>query len=261
MAPPSVPSASAAMLIGSVMHSRQVPARNGFRYPLRQLLVRLSPEGWPSGTGVAFERPGLLSVYSRDHGARDGSPLLPWIRARLARFGLTARCDGDVWLQTMPRMFGFVFNPVSFWYCHDREGALQAVLAEVNNTFGESHDYLLFHDAPRAITGDDELVARKCFHVSPFLGTEGEYRFRFALEASRREVCIDYWRDGRRVLVTTVSGELAALDAPACRRWVWHQPLMTVGVVTRIHWQAVRLWWKRVPFHRKPIPPIEDISR
>lgn len=91
---------------------------------------------------LGIERASVFSFRNRDHGARDGSPLLPWIQTPLRAQGLAELCDGEIVLQTMPRIFGFVFNPVSFWFCHDRAGALRVVLAEVSNTFGERHNYL-----------------------------------------------------------------------------------------------------------------------
>ena len=96
---------------------------------------------------------------------------------------------------TMPRLFGYVFNPVSFWFCRDRDGRLRAVLCEVNNTFGEHHCYLVHHDDRRPIEADAWLDGRKAFHVSPFLPVEGSYRFRFRLDAERAHVDVNYHDD------------------------------------------------------------------
>jgi DUF1365 family protein len=114
-----------------------------------------------------------LMIRSRDYGPRDGSPLLPWIRQQLATAGLPA--DGEVWLQTFPRVFGYAFNPVSFWYCHDSHGQLIAVLADVNNTFGEHHAYLLANPMA-APSSTAALSCRKLLHVSPFCQVAGHYR-------------------------------------------------------------------------------------
>src|SRR5574343_729322 len=122
------------LCLGHVMHRRLRPAVNAFVYPLFFVQLPLRRLAEADGPLLGVERRALLSFRNTDHGPRDGSPLLPWIEARLREAGLPA--DGEILLQTFPRLCGFVFNPVSFWYCHDRSDRLIAVLAEVNNTFG-----------------------------------------------------------------------------------------------------------------------------
>ncbi|MCM2289482.1 MAG: DUF1365 domain-containing protein, partial [Sulfuritalea sp.] len=104
-------------------------------------------------------------------------------------------------------------------------------------------------------------TARKIFHVSPFFPVAGEYRFRFDLGATRRRVELDYWLDGERVLATVLQGVPQTLDAATARRALLRQPLLTLAVVWRIHWQAVQLWWKRAVFHSRPQPPLQETSR
>ena len=249
---------------GSVMHARfatgRSPVAHSFVYPLFFLALPLSALAESGNRWLGIERMRPLSLRLRDHGARDGSPLLPWIRRLLAAEGITA-ADGEVMLQTFPRLFGFVFNPVSFWFCHDREGTLRAVLAEVRNTFGDRHNYLVAHPDQRPITAADTLPARKVFHVSPFFPVAGEYRFRFDLSAQHRRVELDYWLDGERVLATALEGVPQTLDAAAARRALLRQPLMTFAVVWRIHWQALQLWLKRAVFHSRPQPPLQETTR
>jgi hypothetical protein len=249
---------------GTVLHARfaarQSPAAHRFVYPLFFVALPLSqlPDAGNRWFGIERARP--LSLRFRDHGARDGSPLLPWIRQLLADEGI-ATADGEVVLQAFPRLFGFVFNPVSFWFCHDRTGALRAVLAEVRNTFGDRHNYLVAHPDQRPILAADTLTARKIFHVSPFFPVAGEYRFRFDMDPQRRRVMLDYWLDGERVLATALQGAPQTLDAAAVRRALLRQPLLTLAVVWRIHWQALRLWWKRAVFHSRPQPPLQETTR
>jgi len=240
---------------GGVMHQRQQPWVHRFRYPVRFLRMPLSQWDTLRVPGLGIDRPALLALHTKDHGERDGSPLLPWIHARLAERGLAAVCDGEVVLQTCPRMFGFVFNPVSFWFCHDRQGGLRAVLAEVSNTFGEAHNYWVVREDLGPIVAGDELPARKVFHVSPFFAVTGEYRFRVDLSEERSVVCIDYWDRGTLQLATRIGGRLLPLDAAGVRRWLLGFPLLTLGIVWRIHWQALRLWLRGATFHRKPVPP------
>lgn len=252
---------------GRVMHVRLPqkdgelanPTRNGFVYPLFFVALPL-PVSVKDGRWFSLTRWAPLSLRERDHGARDGSPLLPWIRQLLEREGIRS-ADGEIVLQSFPRVFGLVFNPVSFWFCHDRKGALRAVLAEVNNTFGERHNYLVAHDDERPISAEDKIVARKVFHVSPFYPVDGEYRFRFGISATRRRVDIDYFRNGQRVLATTVEGTVCPLDEVSARRAALRFPLLAVGVVWRIHWQALRLWLKGAFFFRKPPLPVQETSR
>ena len=249
---------------GTVMHARfaarKSPTAHHFVYPLFFVALPLSQLQDAGNRWFGIERARPLSLRFRDHGARDGSPLLPWIRGLLAAEGLSA-ADGEVVLQTFPRLFGFVFNPVSFWFCHDRAGALRAVLAEVRNTFGDRHNYLIAHADQRPITAEDTLTARKIFHVSPFFPVAGEYRFRFDLGTQRRRVELDYWLDGERVLATSLQGVPQIRDAAAARRALLRQPLLTLAVVWRIHWQAVHLWWKRAVFHSRPQPPLQETTR
>ena len=230
------------------MHRRLRPVQNHFSYGvffLRLPLSRLAE------AGIAINRPALCSFHYRDHGARDGSHPLAWIRALLAREGIEA--DGEIWLQCFPRVLGYVFNPVSFWFCEDRAGRLKAVLAEVNNTFGERHSYLL--------SAEGALEARKVFHVSPFFPVAGHYRFRFDESASRRLARIDYFDEAGPLLFTSISGQPQPLTRARLAAACLTHPFMTFAIVARIHWQALRLWLKRVPFFTKPAAPAEEPTR
>ena len=171
---------------------------------------------------------------------------------------------GEVWLHCYPRVLGYTFKPVSFWFCHraadDQAGALRAIVAEVNNTFGERHCYLL--DQPQ---WGVRLDAAKQFHVSPFLRVEGCYHFRFMRTArpqgERCVVRVDYDDTDGPVLQTSVSGTLTPVTAQSMRRALWRYPAMTLGVIGRIHMQAVRLWLKRVRFVHKPTAPGVAVTR
>lgn len=252
---------SAQILFGSVMHRRLRPAQHRFTYPVFALLLPLDRLDEAEAPFFSVNRPNLFSFRFEDHGARDGSHPLPWIRALLAREGIAA--DGEVWLQCFPRTLGYVFNPVSFWYCHDRDGRLAAVLAEVNNTFGERHNYLVAHADGRPIRDGEALEARKVFHVSPFMAVQGHYRFRFHARPGdpRRLARIDHADAEGDLLHTAISGRAVPLTAARLARAFFGYPWMTLGVMARIHWQALRLWLKRVPFFSKPQPPLEETTR
>jgi DUF1365 family protein len=207
----------------------------------------------------------LFALNDADHG--DGGNALAWIDAQLVRAGIDD-AKGEIWLHAFPRVLGYVFNPVSFWLCHRPDGALRAVLCEVNNTFGERHCYLLAHADGRPLRWGEELSADKVFHVSPFCAVQGRYRFRFMLSAPRgsegvpRFVArIDHDDADGPLLQTSIEGRLEPLTDRALLRAFGGFPAFTLGVMSRIHWQALRLWLKRVPFFRKPAPPAVAMTR
>jgi len=178
----------------------------------------------------------------------------------LQREGI-ADATGEAWLQTYPRVLGHTFKPVSFWYCQTAGGTLRAIVVEVNNTFGERHCYLL--DTPRY---GAELHADKVFHVSPFCNVEGRYRFRFLRTdhngVERIVARVDHDdAQGQPLIETSLSGALEPVTPASLRRALLRYPALTLGVVARIHWQALRLWLKRVPFWRKPALPADLVSR
>ncbi len=233
------------LCLGHVMHRRLRPAVNAFVYPVFYVQLPVRDLAAAKCALFSIDRRNLLSFRSQDHGPRDGSPLLPWIENLLAEHGLPN--DGEIVLQTFPRVLGIVFNPVSFWYCHDRGGRLIAILAEVNNTFGGTHSYLL-HRRGEPLADGEEMRAEKLFHVSPFNEIEGGYRFRFQLERSVQLCRIDYDDAEGELLLTSISGKPQPWSAAALLNAFVRMPFLTLGVIARIHWQALKLWLKGVPF-------------
>jgi uncharacterized protein len=245
---------------GQVRHTRLRPARNAFAYPTYFLMLPMRSIRWQGAGALAFNRRGALSFHDTDHGdgrkAGQGGALA-WLDELLQREGI-ADATGEVWLHCYPRVLGYTFKPVSFWYCHRSDGTLRAIVVEVNNTFGERHCYLL--DQPRY---GAELRAAKVFHVSPFCNVEGGYRFHFMFsgDRSRTVARIDYDDAEGALLETSVSGTLEPVTPASVRKALWHYPAMTFGVIARIHLQAVRLWLKRVRFFGKPTPPEHFVTR
>lgn len=256
---------------GQIRHARLRLATNRFTYaawflrlPLRSLARQPASLFW-----LKFNRRGVFSVNDADHGDGDGRPMLSWFDDLLRSERITD-AGGEVWLHTFPRLFGFVFNPVSFWFAHRADGALRAAVCEVNNTFGERHFYLLAHDDGRPLQWGQELAARKVLHVSPFNAVAGRYRFRFMLseqssaqaqQPKRFVGRIDYDDEAGPLLQTSVSGALFPLTDRTLVRALVRYPLFAFAVIARIHWQAVRLWLKRVPFFSKPAPPVINVTR
>ncbi len=246
---------------GLVRHTRLRPKHHAFSYttfflllPMRSMESPASPG--PGATALSRNQRGLLSFYDRDHG--DGREnALHWLLALLAAEGVQD-ADGEIWLQTYPRVLGYAFKPVSFWYCHRADGSLRAVVVEVNNTFGERHFYVL---DGQDVRWGATLVAHKAFHVSPFCAVEGVYRFRFMRTEGSIVARIEHDDNVGPLILTSLSGSLEPFSASLARRAFINTPLMTLGVVGRIHWHALKLWLKRVPFHRKPAPPQALVSR
>ncbi len=256
---------------GQVRHKRSRPSPHAFVYS--NFFVWLNMRSLPERGVAALPRNrwSALSFFDKDHGD-GGDNALAWLDALLDANGL-GHCKGDAWLHTYPRVWGYTFKPVSFWYCHDAAGQLGAVVAEVNNTFGERHVYVL----PHAQLGAP-IVAGKAFHVSPFCEVRGEYQFTFmhrssglASESSghhpshtvARIAYDDQAISAQRLptLLTSVSGQLQPLVGASRRRALWRYPLMTLAVMARIHLQAFALWRKRVPFFYKPTPPAVAVTK
>jgi DUF1365 family protein len=242
------------------MHARLRPRRNAFRYRVFFMRIPLSRLDDIGSTLLSVNRWNLFSFHFSDHGARDGSPPEPWIRELLRREGVDT-VDGEIVLQTFPRVLGYVFNPVSFWFCHDHAGALRAVVCEVNNTFGEHHNYLLVHPDGREIGPDDVLEARKVFHVSPFCEIKGKYVFRFRGKHPLCQINIDYDDSHGALLLTSIQGKASRLNPAGLLKAFLLYPWMTLLVMARIHLQALKIWVRGVPYIPKPLPPQQETTR
>lgn len=236
------------IVLGQVQHARLAPFVHRFRYRAfyLQLPLRSLPATNAGNLGWGVNRTALLSVRDQDHG--DGRPLLQWAVATLAEAGISD-ADGEIWLQTFPRMLGYVFKPVSFWFCERANGQLRAVIAEVNNTFGERHVYVL--SPPEGmISNGQTLSTEKAFYVSPFFEVRGRYHFRFFKSAlGGHDVArIEYTDDAGALLLTSMSGRSVLLDGRRAL-WAWcAYPFFSIGVIARIHFQALRLWAKGAKF-------------
>jgi DUF1365 family protein len=264
----TAPAAQALIGIGQVRHVRVRPARNSFTYPTYFLMLPMRSLRREPHRALPRNRFGLISFHDRDHGD-GGEDSLAWIDGVLAREGVID-ATGEVWLHCYPRVLGFTFKPVSFWYCHRANGSLAAIVVEVNNTFGERHCYLM---TGKDIAFGRELQMSKVFHVSPFCEVKGSYRFRFmcaglnnahggATAAPARTVArIDHFDDAGLLIQTSVSGHLQPVSPRSIRSAFFGMPLMTLGVIARIHWQAAKLFAKRVPFFRKPQAPQSFVTR
>ena len=158
-------------------------------------------------------------------------------------------------------MLGYVFNPLSLWFCYHRQGELAAILYEVRNTFGEKHGYLIPVAADARRDGPILQRCAKGFYVSPFLPMEGGYRFRLRQPDERLSLLIRQHVAAGEVLIATMTGRRADLSDSRLALATLAYPLLTLKVIAAIHWEALRLWVKGASLQRRPKPPTAEVSR
>lgn len=248
-----------ALYNGEVMHRRFRPFDLGFRSRIWTLLLDLDELPGLQSWVFKHNRAGLLSFHDCDHGPRDGRALKPWIEQQLDAAGLTYP-RGRICLIAMPRVCGFVFNPLAQWLCYDRDEQLRAVLYEVRNTFGQSHCYLIPVAQPARAGTAVQQSCDKAFHVSPFIGPVARYRFRLRVPDERLSLVIDEWVPEGRQLLATLTGRRQAWSNAALARHLFGFPLLTWKVVFSIHWQALKLWRKGARFHRRPAGASSSVT-
>lgn len=243
-----------------VMHRRLVAPLYRFVYTVFYLLIDLDRVGEAARSARLFShnRFNLLAFHDRDHGAGERGGLRHWAETLLRQQGIELE-GGRIRLLCMPRLLGFAFNPISLWYCEHRDGQLRAVIAEVRNTFGEKHSYVLASGgAPMAYEHAQDKD--KCFHVSPFFDLVGRYRFLLSEPGERLRVVIHESREGVPILDATIAAERRALRDAEILGVVVRMPLMTLKVVAAIHWEALKIWLRGGRFHKKPEPPRVEVT-
>lgn len=242
---------------GETYHGRRGAVKNAFLYSIDYVL--LDAEAEVRGPAL-FGRngAGVMSLHDSDHGGqRKNGNGAKWVREVLAAHDLDV--SGRIDLLAQPRLLGHVFNPVSFWLCHDTAGLLRVVIAEVSNTFGDRHSYLCHHADLREITKADTLAAQKIFHVSPFQPIDGGYTFRYDIRPDSVHIIIDYSR-GNGGLIATLRGGRKPMTNGSILWSALRRPFGSRRVLTLIHWQALKLWWKKATFRSRPEPPEREVS-
>jgi DUF1365 family protein len=244
---------------GRVFHRRLRPRVHALSYRVFYLLVDLDDVAALSARSRIFSHNGfgLLGFHDRDHGAGEDKPLRFWVEAQLARAGVSIR-NGRIFALTFPRVLGYVFNPLTVYFCHDDAGGLAAMLYEVSNTFGERHSYVIPVEGCEARTVSQ--ACDKAFFVSPFMGVEGRYHFKVQRPGARVALTIRE-SDGEGPLLTAsfVGERHPFSDAALFRAFLTH-PLLTLKIVGAIHWEALKLWFKGVPLRDRPAAPASPAT-
>lgn len=247
-----------------VMHRRPGPPRYRFAYRSFYLLLDIDAIDTACAKTVLFSHNkfNLLAFHDADHGPHDGSNLRTWVEKVLTDRGI-ALSGGHILLLTMPRVLGYVFNPISIFYCEHDDGGLRAIVVEVHNTFGEHHFYVLHNDGA-TLTWGANFGKTKKFHVSPFFRRQGAYQFRFTEPGDRLGLGIKLFdaESGTTTLriATALTGSCLQIRSRNVLKLCAHMPLMPLKVVVAIHWQALKLWLRGARYHSKPAAQPSNIS-
>jgi len=247
------------LYVGAVTHQRLTPRRHRLRYRLFQLLLDLDDLPALDRRLQLFghNRFALFSLHDCDHLAGEARPLRGQVEAMLREAGIEGG-GGPIRLLCLPRVLGYVFNPLSIFYCHRPSGELAAVVLEVNNTFGERHCYVV------EAAGGATVVRRGCakaFFVSPFLGLDMTYDFRLAAPGEHATTAIlGRGPDGVPIIAAAFSGARRELDDRTLVRAFFRHPLLTLKVVAAIHWEALKLLANGVRLRPKPAAPVRSVT-
>jgi len=244
---------AASLYLGEVMHARLKPVGHRFTYRVLSLLIDLDRLVEADGLSFLFgvNRGALFSFHERDHGPRDGSSLRAHAARLLAPHGIDL-AEGRVLLLCYPRVFGYVFNPLSVYYCHTKDGALAGLIYEVRNTFGEMHSYV------RPVVPTDLSAAGirqsepKAFYVSPFIAMGMRYNFRLTPPGEEVRLRILETDAEGPLLAATFAGRRHPLTSRELLADLFRLPLVTAKVMGGIHYEAMRLWLKGAPYYARP---------
>lgn len=253
-----------ALYSGTVVHLRTRPARHHLSYRVFSLFLDIDalPTLNTIRTGlIGYNRKALVQVKDSDHGPRTGAPLRPWLNAILHDKGYGHLVGNPARLLCFPRLWGYAFNPLSMYYCYNDKGTLGAVLYQVANTFGESHCYLLPVDDDLLPGNPVRHGTDKVFHVSPFMQMDCRYQFNFTPPGKKLAFQIaEFDRQNTPLLFANHLGSHEGLTSKALLRALIRNPVLSHKIIAGIHWEALKLWMKGVPFFPKPIKPQSDVT-
>lgn len=248
---------------GMVSHRRLRPKEHRLAYAMTSMLVDIDelPQLDHQSRLFAWNRFAPVSFYDKDHGPRDGSPLRPWIEQQLQAAGIDLE-GGRISLLCYPRLFGYVFNPLSIWYCYHQDGSPRTIMYAVNNTWHEQHCYLIPVDAD----GNPDhagMLRHSCdkdFFVSPFMPMEARYDFAISQPGKRCKIGIRLHQNNDTLLTATFTGHRQAFDRATLWRLAAGTPFMTLKVMAGIHWEALKIWLKGMKIFDHPDKPQDTVS-
>jgi len=239
------------LYFGDVMHQREHPVAYKFAYKTVSIKVDLDTieQEVAAEPLLSLNRFNWISLSFKDHGPRDGTPWRQWIDGFLVDYGIAR--PARVELICYPRILGYSFNPLAMWYAYDENNQISAVIAEVSNTFGQWHHYLL--KTPTDLSGDSiKAEADKIFHVSPFIDMQARYHFRLKRPEDQVYTYIKETRNQQAFFYASQSGQKRPLTTANLLKLLGFAPWRAIKVISLIHWWALKIWLKGGQFHRTP---------
>mgnify|MGYP001301672895 CR=1 FL=1 len=243
---------------GTVIHKRFKPKVHSFNYSVFSLLIDLSELDLMNNNLriFSYNKFNIVSFYSKDHGPRDGSSLRNWVIENLQKNNIET--EGiQIKLLCYPRIFGYVFNPLSVFYIYNKNSELISILYEVKNTFGEQHTYIFKTKKNENLI---QHICKKKFHVSPFIKMDCIYFFRLLKPGNRVSVIIDLQDQEGKILYASQDGEKSELNNKNLIRSYIKHPLMSFKIIVAIHFEAFKLWSKGIKFIKKKIKIKNNIT-
>jgi uncharacterized protein len=243
---------------GTVIHKRFKPKIHSFNYKVFSLLIDLSELDLldKSLKLFSYNKFNIISFYNKDHGQRDGSSLKNWVIDNLEKNHIDTN-GIQIKLLCYPRIFGYVFNPLSVFYVYDKNKDLTSILYEVKNTFGEQHTYVFRSEKGQNLI---QHVCKKKFHVSPFIEMNCVYFFRLLKPGNKISVVIDQNDKEGKILYTSQDGVKSELNNNTLINVYLKHPLMTFKIILAIHFEAFKLWTKGIKYIRKKIKIKNNIT-
>ena len=243
---------------GSVIHKRFKPKTHFFKYNVFSLLIDLSELDYLNKTVklFSFNKFNIISFYEKDHGSRDGSSLITWVKKNLDDNNISSK-NIKIKLLCYPRIFGYVFNPLSVFYIYNSKEKIISILYEVKNTFGEQHTYIF------KIEDDKNLYQHNClkkFHVSPFIEMNCSYFFRILKPGKKISVIIDQYQANEKILYASQDGKRVDFSTKELIKSYLKHPLMTFKIISAIHFEAFKLWAKGIKFIKKTFKIKNNIT-